>query len=409
MLNGLSEPNETCLGLSQGRPAGRGVGGRQALDLYESLAESQAAQTGLLEELAECDLFIPGIGSDKISDITTNIIRRPLIEYTQHQCALHGINLVGEYPSGRYWDVEVGAWRHDYVRLPVVAQKRLILVPKYTVRRKMALNSQEFYSHHILNFIQEEEFQRGSPLVRVLASGERRPPTKKSLKERFPFSKQFVTQFSENHPEVLERYKRFYSEIEGAQGTLRHEDFDDHFDEALFARALMETLPTIPAGNADADRYHKFIMGALEFIFWPNLIYPKREHEIHEGRKRVDITYTNAAQSGFFWRAHTAHNIASRLVMVECKNYSKDPANPELDQLSGRFAVNRGQLGMLLYRSVDDYDRLCARCRDTANDGRGLILALGDQQVSEFLQLIAGQQRGAIDARLQQMLNRLIA
>ena len=49
MLNGLSEPNETCLGLSQGAPAGRGVGGQQAFDLYESLAASQAAQTGLLE------------------------------------------------------------------------------------------------------------------------------------------------------------------------------------------------------------------------------------------------------------------------------------------------------------------------------------------------------------------------
>lgn len=408
MLNGLSEPNETCLGMSQGAPAGRGVGGRQAFDLYESLAASQAAQNGLLEELAECDLFIPGIGSDKISDITTNIIRRLLIEYTQQQCALHNIALNGEFPSGRFWDMDAGAWRQEYVQLPIVAQKRLILVPKYTVRRKMALDSQEFYSHHILNFIQEEEFARQSPLVRVLASGERRPPTKKVLKERFPFSKDFVARFSEEHPDVLEGYKHFYSEIEGARGPLRHQDFDDEFDEAVFARALAAALPNIPPGNAAADRYHTFIMGALEFIFWPNLIYPKKEHEVHEGRKRIDVTYTNAAQNGFFWRAHTAHNIASRLIMVECKNYSKDPANPEVDQLSGRFGANRGQLGMLLYRTVDNYDRLCARCRDTAQDGRGYMVALGDVQVIEFLDLIAEGQRTAIDARLQVIFNRLI-
>lgn len=408
LLNGLSEPNETCLGLSRGAPAGRGVAGKQALDLYESLAASQAAQTGLLEELAECDLFVPGIGSDKISDITTNIIRQPLIEYTQSQCALHGIALGGDYPSGRYWDIGAGAWRQSYVRLPVVAQKRLILVPKYTVRRKMALDSQEFYSHHILNFIQEEEFERRSPLVRVLASGERRPPTKKTLKEHFPFSKDFVARFSEAHPNVLENYKRLYAQIDGARGPLRHQDFDDDFDEAVFARALAATLPEILPGNTDADRYHKFIMGALEFIFWPDLIYPVKEHEIHDGRKRIDIVYTNAAQNGFFWRAHTAHNIASRLIMVECKNYSKDPANPELDQLAGRFAVNRGRLGMLLYRTVDDYERLCMRCRDSAQDGRGFMLALGDQQVIEFLNLIADRQRTAIDARLQAMFNTLI-
>ncbi|MCA3444933.1 MAG: hypothetical protein INF52_16500 [Rhodobacter sp.] len=409
MLNGLNEPNETCLGLSQGTPSGRGVGGRQAIDLYESLAASQAAQTGLLEELAECDLFVPGIGSDKISDIATNIIRRLLIEYTQEQCALHGIELSGDYPSGRYWDMEAGAWRQEYLRLPIVAQKRLILVPKFTVRRKMVLDSQEFYSHHILNFIQEEEFERRSPLVRVLANGEPRPPTKKALREHFPFSKDFVARFVEAHPDVLEGYKRLYSQIEGAKGPLRHEDFDSTFDEAIFASALGAALPAIPSGSASAGRYHTFILGALEFIFWPNLIYPRKEHEVDEGRKRIDVVYTNAARDGFFWRAHTAHNIASRLVMVECKNYSEDPVNPEIDQLSGRFSVNRGQLGMLLYRTADNYERLCARCRDTAQAGRGFMIALGDQQITEFLELIANGRRGAIDGRLQAIFDQLIS
>jgi hypothetical protein len=82
--------------------------------------------------------------------------------------------------------------------------------------------------------------------------------------------------------------------------------------------------------------------------------------------------------------------------------------NPEFDQLAGRFGVNRGQLGMLLYRTVGDYDRLCARCRDTAQDGRGFMLALGDVEVIEFLELIGAGQRAAIDARLQGIFNRLI-
>ena len=94
--------------------------------------------------------------------------------------------------------------------------------------------------------------------------------------------------------------------------------------------------------------------------------------------------------------------------MVECKNYSKDPANPEIDQLSGRFGANRGKLGMMLYRTVDNYDRLCARCRDTAQDDRGFMLPLGDEQVIEYLNLIAADRRADIDARLQAILLRLI-
>lgn len=408
MLNGLSEPNETCLGVSKGLPAGRGVAGKQAFDLYDALAASQAAQSGILGELAECDLFVPGIGSDKISDITTNIIRRPLIKYTQAQCLLHGVNLEGEYPSGRFWDMDASEWRQEYVLLPIVGNKRIILVPKYSVRRKMSLDAQEFYSHHILNFIQEEEMAKGSPLVRVLKSGERRPPSKKSLKGRFPFSKDFLANFSKANPDVLERYKRFYAELEGSRGPLQHEDFEEDIDEAAFSRALIATLRDIPAGNENANRYHSFIVGALEFIFWPNLIYPQKEEPLHGGRKRIDITYTNAAQGGFFFRAHTGYQIASNRVMVECKNYRNDPANPEVDQLSGRFGINRGKLGFLLYRDVDNYDLLCARCRDTAHDGRGFMLPLGDDQIVEYLDLIAVNQRSEIDARLEDILRRLI-
>jgi hypothetical protein len=396
------------LGLSKGNPAGRGVSGKQALDLYDTLARSQAAQSGVLEELAECDLFVEGIGPDKISDITTNIIRKLLIDYTQAQCALHGIELRGEYPTGRYWDMDSRSWRSGYAAVPVSGQKRLILVPKYSVRRNMALDSQEFYSHHILNFIQSEEFDRGSSLVRVLKSGERRPPTKKSLEAKFPFSKDFLARFSEANPEVLEGYKELYSKIEGAAGTLRNRDFDDGFDEAMFARAIIERLRAIPPGNDAASDFHSLIVGTLEFIFWPNLIYPRKETPIHDNRKRIDVTYTNAAKNGFFYRAHTAHQIASTLVMVECKNYSKDPANPEIDQLSGRFSVNRGRLGLLIYRDVKNYDLLVSRCRDTAQDGRGFMLPLGDAQIIEYLDLIARGGRLAVDQRLEALLARLI-
>lgn len=407
MLNGLSEPNETCLGLSVGEPAGRGVAGKQALDLYESLAESEAAKSGLIEQLAECDLFVPGIGSDKISDITTNIIRLKLIEYTVEQCKLHNLTLVGTYPSGKYWDMQSQSWQASYLPFPIVNGKRIILVPKYSVRMKLALNSQEFYSHHILNFIQETEFAKGQ-LVRTLRTGEKRPETKKFLRDRFPFSKDFLARFSQANPQVLRTYKQIHEKLDSAKGTLTNGELDENFDEALLARALIARLQKIPPGTKDESVYHSFIVGCLEFIFWPNLIYPRKEDRIHDGRKRIDITYTNAARDGFFERVHTAHKIASNLVMVECKNYSKDPKNPEIDQLAGRFSPNRGKLGMLTYRTVSDYDLLLARCRDTAIEDKGFMLPLGDQQIVELLTFVVERKRSRIDGFLEGLLHRLI-
>lgn len=100
LLNSLNEPKETHLGVSRFSIKGRGIGPKQALLILNALKGSKAAETGLLKDLSDCQLMIPGISYDKVSDMTTNIIRRKLIEYTQEQCKLHSISLT-QKPSGK--------------------------------------------------------------------------------------------------------------------------------------------------------------------------------------------------------------------------------------------------------------------------------------------------------------------
>lgn len=214
VLNHLSEPNETRLGLSKGAPSGRGVSGKQALDLYDALSESEAARTGILREIAECDLFIPGISHDKISDITTNVIRHPILEYTRDQCLLHGVPLREGISGGRVWDIGIEDWTSVYATLPVHHGRRILLVPKASVRFHMCLDSQEYYNHFMINFLQAEYSESASSLVEVLR-GRGRRVTKKSVKERHPFSKRALFEFTRMHPEVLENYKKIKGERRG--------------------------------------------------------------------------------------------------------------------------------------------------------------------------------------------------
>ena len=219
---------------------------------------------------------------------------------------------------------------------------------------KSGQDHHQYYNHFVLNFLQQENLNSNSGLVHVLKNGNRKV-YKKDLKEIYPFNKEWLAEFSENNPHVLHNYK------ESARDKVLENDtnpllLSNEMNESIFAKTMIGTLKSIGKGSSSATHYHSFIVGLLEFLFWPNLIYPKKEHEIHDGRKRIDITYTNAARHGFFYRIHNSHSIASNFVMVECKNYNYEIKNPELDQLSGRFSINRGKLGFLLFRETDDYE-----------------------------------------------------
>jgi hypothetical protein len=393
VLSNLKEPKETGLGYGRQPGRGRGVSGGKALDLYSSLSRSRAAKTGLLTDMGEFDLFIEGIGPDGLSDITTNILKRPLIAYTQTQCRLWGIPMRDGVAVPRIWDIEKARWTSDNVTLPIVDGLPLIMVPKFSVRRQLTLSSQEFYSDFVLDYLEQEEIRRGSALVETIKSSGRKKVTKKNLKKKFEFSKDFLAQFATATPEVLKKYKDFYKNLPGGIGNLTDADifdrFEEHFDPRAFALALIDQLTAIKGGPDCATQYHRFMVGVFEFIFYPNLIYPTLEADIHEGRKRVDIFYTNSSQSGLFQRMQNLPQACSQFVPVELKNYTREIKNPELDQISGRFSRERGFFGIICCRKIEDKAKFVERCRDTAKDGRGIVLPLDDDDVIALLTFIS--------------------
>lgn len=403
LLSNLREPNETRLGYSARRPQGAGIGNLQADQLFEALRDSTAVRTGFITALEESELMIDGISFDKISDLTTNIIRSHLVEYTNEQCELHGI-AQRETALPPCFNSDSLEWEARYSQLPVYRNSPILLVPKSIVRHKPAYDYQGYYQHFVLDYLRQEELDNPtSHLVRTLRN-RRRVVYKKDLAAKYPRAKNFLYEFSREHPQVLVEYRNWLSGRELTAST----DVDSE-DERLIAAALAETLRNISPGSDQATEYHRLMIGTVELVFFPSLLHPRKEHEIHQGRKRIDILMENGATAGIFHNIPVIHGLPCAYVPFECKNYSTEVANPELDQLAGRFSVNRGRMGFLCCRNFQDRSRFVESCRDTFRDGRGLILPLDDSAIIGMLSTIEQGNRTRIETLLSELVTEIWA
>ena len=259
---------------------------------------------------------------------------------------------------------------------------------------------QKYIQHFVLNYFQNEQLRLNGPLVQR-RKNKSRYVTKKSIRDEIikavNIDKEWLAKFTVDHPEVFQNFKKKTK----AKIKAVHNSEIVISSLAELCVFLIERLKEIPVGKGNATEYHRVMVGIMELLFYPSLCSPTVEREIHDGRKRIDITFDNCAENGFFFRLHTTHGIPSSFVMVECKNYSRDIANPELDQISGRFSPNRGQAGIVVCRSIDDMELFICRCRDTYKDLRGLIIPIVDNDIIQLLSFYDEMENRVVDDFLQ--------
>jgi hypothetical protein len=146
---------------------------------------------------------------------------------------------------------------------------------------------------------------------------------------------------------------------------------------------LLQAVLNVRPGKKAATAFQGAICALLIDLFEPILKFDRMETPLNDARKRVDITFENTAGYGFF-RFLSLHK-PSMLIFVECKNYSQDVGNPELDQLAGRFSPERGQFGLLMCRRFDNKKLFQERCRDTAREQKGFIVAIDDADLRSLV------------------------
>lgn len=399
MLGVLTEKNEFHLGFSKGVSDGRAFGPKYAARVWETLQRSKARGSGLLRDLEDTILFIEGIGPDRVSDAVCNVIRGPLIKYTQAMCRYYDIPLTLDVPSGPVWNVITERWEEELIPLPTTPYGPILLVPKIAVRHRLLYDSSNYYSHYLLPEMALHEIQMRTGLVYLLKKTGQPRVTKKALKEKYGVSKLTIVDQSIAHPGALDAYRQ---SLPRRSAAISHEQLAsiERIAPPNFGHLLQRVAET-PVGRDAAGAYEDAIEQLLSPLFFPSLSSPTKQHRIHEGRKRIDLTYLNTAREGFFSWLH--QHYPSAHIFIECKNYGREIGNPELDQLTGRFSPSRGQVGLLICRSVEDPERIARSCRDTANDHRGFVMVLTDDDLRELVRGLgaSGQGFGLLRTKFQ--------
>lgn len=404
LLASLNERNEFHLGYSSGKSRGHGFGSKSAGTVWGALTTSSASASGLLQDLEDTALLVEGVGTDMVSDAVCNIIRGPLLKYTQDMCIYYGIPLTPGVPSGPIWNPDKETWDQGFVPLPVTDFGKLVLVPKIIVRQKLWYQADQYYRHYLLPEMQHEHLNANSALVHTLRDGSPRV-YKKELIAKYGADKLAIVRETLKRPHVLAEYKT--EKEKRITSPMTHAALADvEASEAPNWEGLVNELKAIPPGRDFAGAYEDAVEKLLTALFYPSLCSPTKQHKIHEGRKRIDITYCNEAKSGFFYWLSLHYPAA--FVFVECKNYGKDIGNPEIDQLSGRFSNSRGKFGLLVFRDIQDKDLLRRRCADTAKDGRGFVIALDDEDLRLLVEELKANPEAPNFDILRQQFNQLV-
>lgn len=393
----MAEPKETCLGVSKmGTTNGKGVGEINTLKILEKIIESNALENNLVNNIEDIPIFVEDIDRDKLSDMVTNIIRQKLLKYTQQQCTLWGITLT-RGDTMPFWDPSSCRWVYTEDDLLIVEGREFLLTPKAIVSPIKIFDAATYKWYFVVEQERNFHLARRSALVKVrtLKNGkEKYYLPKKDVDQdirgqidrgEYRNTKDYLRRYTLQYPEL---FIRFINSSKRAIKSLSNDEIVSIISESKIEDiidSLIERLRQIPCGRDNATEYHHFIKLLLEVLWYPYLTNPIIEREIHDGRKRIDVTMDNNAKKGFFFEMHQVFKLYCPYIYIECKNYGRDVANPEIDQLSGRFSTARGQFGILMCRSLQDEELFVKRCQDTYKDGRGLVICLTDEDISRML------------------------
>ncbi|MFI7632304.1 hypothetical protein [Microbispora rosea] len=304
------EPKEFRLGYTGSSANGSGSGPGLAERITRAMAEAIKRGMDDIRHFEELGILVENINRDRISDVTCNLLKPKLIEYTQNICHSLGIPMrVASIPHGRY-DVRRKRWMSEDYLVPFAPEsdEPILLVPKRFLGELPALSSDNWMDfldtslRDDLNFYISDNMRKAD----IVALARRRPESVRKwvdAVEREGASPYDV----DSDPKLLVKWQKV-ARVAASEAPFREGlSISSHDDLLRFAQECVEKFRHWVEDKAgwrvfwkDQRALRSIPETSMQLLFLGVLyVYCEQfevtlDREVETGRGPVDFTFTAA-------------------------------------------------------------------------------------------------------------------
>lgn len=212
----FKEIKETHLGFGYLNYSGRGIGKKTADKIRNNIILNKYNY-----DLDTIVIFGKGIGKDMISDMTTNIILKELLCFTEKMCKKYGVET-------QVFGVEVEPYVIEKFNLPVHDNNYIILVPKEVLRKDELLIARDSFVNNIFTVVpsidNNESRERLNGVIYKSVYSKKKQKNEKKKKSKKDISKN-IEEMIEIDPNIIRKYKE-YIELQNPKTNVTEQDID---------------------------------------------------------------------------------------------------------------------------------------------------------------------------------------
>jgi hypothetical protein len=360
-----SECEEVALGFSGTRKGSRigAVAATKILTLFSEVPQIAAHGFSHFEEI---QLYVDQIGRDRISDITCNLLKSFLIDYTIDRCEVHGIPTNDTIVESVYVNNTVH-FRPETVKLPTNPNtgKGTILVPKRWLRSAPWISQDQYISEYF----------------KANADG-----TAPLLTDRVK-----ILNYNRHNYDLVQSYVKSKERV---QADCRNDPLFKPIPVLSIDRKI-KLLDSLPSGKEnDADKkYEDLIVQIMASMLYPHLDFAQEQVRTDSGVLIRDLVFYNNRKLDFL--ADIYDKYGSQQIVMEMKNV-KEVDRDHLNQLNRYLNDNFGKFGILITRN-DLQRSMFKNTVDLWSGQRRCILVLTDADVRMMADVFASKQRLPIE------------